>query len=133
MARRGGSVDQGSDDATVEDVVEAIDANTAVQLAALREEVKEVKFTLAAVVGLDAMSEVLENGFGTISDELRRIVPPSTAASLDKPVARRIEWLRESLSSQDLSNIGRLEVGYTSVSFVGAPIDDRDHGKGDAS
>ena len=90
---------------------------------------------LAAMrVRLDAMTQVLETGFGTIGDELRHLVPQSTAVSLDKTVATRIGQLRDSLRAPDLSDIGRLEVGFRTVSFETAPIDDRDRWKdGDAS
>lgn len=128
-----GPAEHGHDDADLGDVVDAIDANTAVELAGIRTEMKEVRALIATVFGLDAMTQVLENGFGTLSDQLRLLVPPSTAASLEPPVAQRIERLRDALRAPDVSNIGRLEVGYTSVSFGDPPLDGDDRKGGSAS
>jgi hypothetical protein len=133
MARSDRSQDERRDDADVEDVVDAINANTVVEVAALQAEVRELRTMIAAVVGLDAMTQVLENGFGTISDQLRRLVPASNAGDLKEPIAEHIAELRESLETPDVSYINRLEVGYTSVPFIGAVGDPRQGRNGGAA
>ncbi len=132
MAKTRGSGEPVRDDANVGDVVDAINKNTAVEWINLRAEMQaelqEMRALIAAILGLDAMTQVLETGFGTISDELRRIVPPSTATALPEPASRQIDELRASLDRADLSNVGALRIRVADVPFIGEVEDDREGG-----
>jgi hypothetical protein len=107
------------DDADVGDIVDAVNANTAVELAQLRLEVQELRGVIGTVLGLDAMTQVLENGFGSLTDELRRLVPPSTAALLPTGTFEHLADLRDSLARPDFSNTGTLPIKVADVPFIG--------------
>jgi hypothetical protein len=105
---------------TAGDIVDALNDNTAVEVAALRTEIAEMRTMVAAVIGLDQMTVVLENGFGTLSDQLRQLVPATIQRPLERPVDRALVSLRASLQPTDFDDTGRLAVTYTNVPYIGA-------------
>jgi hypothetical protein len=112
---------------TVEDVARAINFQTYVErVTAMEAELVEVKQLLATVVGLDLLNNSIQHGFdalGVALAPLRSLVPPGNVGVLDTDdTPKKIETLRLSLAREDLSSMEKLEVPFSSVSYIGAPV-----------
>ena len=111
--------------ADAEDIVEAIDRNTSAdRIAALEARMAEMQTMVATVLGLEAITQVLENGFESVGDQLRQLLPPSSASDLPPATGRQIEILRESLDRPDFSKLQSLTFTTVPVPFIAVVPDD---------
>jgi hypothetical protein len=110
-----------------QEVIDAIDRNTRVEVnelraelrAEMRSEMQEMRALIATTLGIDAVTNVIENGFGALSDDLRRLVPPTNASYLPEQAAAQIGNLRKSLDRPNLGNIQALKIPVSIVPFIG--------------
>jgi hypothetical protein len=111
----------------VEDVARAINVQTFVErFNAIEAKMVEMEQLVATVVGLDLLNNSIQHGFDALGEALqplRSLVPPGNVGVLDTDdTPKKIETLRLSLAREDLSGMEKLEVPYSSVSYIGAPV-----------